>query len=120
MQKEVIRTCKKHGDSLYVLEKSGYYRCKKCRSQHVIANRRRAKEKLIEEFGGKCCLCGYCKCRHALQFHHINAAEKKFGISDNTPLRSYHALQEEAKKCILVCANCHAEIEAGITECPMV
>jgi hypothetical protein len=26
------------------------------------------------------------------------------------------ALREEAKKCALLCANCHAEVEAGYTE----
>jgi cytochrome c553 len=26
--------------------------------------------------------------------------------------------REEAKKCVLVCANCHGEIEAGLIESP--
>lgn len=32
--------------------------------------------------------------------------------------RSLSAYQEEAKKCVLVCANCHVEIETGLIESP--
>ena len=30
------------------------------------------------------------------------------------------AFREEAKKCVLLCANCHGEVEAGLVEaaCP--
>ena len=28
------------------------------------------------------------------------------------------AFREEAKKCVLVCANCHGEIEASLIESP--
>ncbi len=34
--------------------------------------------------------------------------------------KSIAALREEAKKCVLVCANCHGEIEAGMIESPPV
>jgi hypothetical protein len=32
--------------------------------------------------------------------------------------KSLAAFREEAKKCVLVCANCHGEIEAGLIDCP--
>jgi hypothetical protein len=32
--------------------------------------------------------------------------------------KSLAAFREEAKKCVLVCANCHGEIEAGLIESP--
>ena len=32
--------------------------------------------------------------------------------------RSLAAFEEEATKCVLVCANCHGEIEAGLIESP--
>lgn len=32
--------------------------------------------------------------------------------------RSLAAFREEAKKCVLVCANCHGEIEAGLIDSP--
>jgi cytochrome c553 len=32
--------------------------------------------------------------------------------------KSLAAFREEAKKCVLVCANCHGEIEAGQIQSP--
>jgi hypothetical protein len=32
--------------------------------------------------------------------------------------RSLARFREEAAKCVLVCANCHGEIEAGLIESP--
>ena len=66
--------------------------------------------------GGKCSICGYNKCLHALQFHHIDPSKKKFNISSNIGKYTLQSIQNELKKCIVVCANCHAEIHAGFTE----
>ena len=63
--------------------------------------------------GGKCCLCGYNKCNGALEFHHINPQEKEFGICTGV-IRALEIELEEIKKCVLVCANCHREIHAGM------
>ena len=72
-------------------------------------NVRRKKEILIQEFGGGCKICGYNKCLSALEFHHLNPKEKKFDVTQRNRLLSF--MREEALKCILVCANCHREIE---------
>jgi hypothetical protein len=32
--------------------------------------------------------------------------------------KSRAAYRDEAAKCVLVCANCHGEIEAALIECP--
>ena len=32
--------------------------------------------------------------------------------------RSMRKLADEARKCILLCANCHSEVERGVTEIP--
>jgi hypothetical protein len=32
--------------------------------------------------------------------------------------RSIATFRDEAKKCVLVCANCHGEIEAGLIKSP--
>jgi hypothetical protein len=44
-----------------------------------------------------------------LCFHHKNPENKIFGISQNKKVR-YEQLFEEAKKCDLLCKNCHSEI----------
>ncbi len=76
--------------------------------------RREVKRKLIEYKGNKCQLCGYDKCQEALDFHHLNPDEKDFNISGGT--KSFESLKPEVDKCILVCANCHREIHAGVTK----
>lgn len=76
------------------------------------------KAKLVEEFGGACKLCDYKKCQQALQFHHLDPKTKKFSIAQFGNARAYEKMKEEARKCILLCGNCHAEVEAGITEIP--
>jgi 5-methylcytosine-specific restriction endonuclease McrA len=103
------KNCKKHGMVEYVFENRGYWRCKKCRSDAVTNARRRRKRKLVELAGGKCTKCGYDKCVSALQFHHINPSKKLFGIADSGITRTLQVQQKEIKKCILLCANCHAE-----------
>lgn len=60
-----------------------------------------------------CCVCGYNKHAAALHFHHIDPTKKCFQISSSTRY-GLQILIEEIKKCALVCANCHSEIEAGI------
>lgn len=83
-----------------------------CRNKtNVTIKRRRNKEKLVELFGGKCTRCGYNKCIGALQFHHKDD-DKSFGIAEKGRTPSFDSLVEEAKKCILICANCHAELHA--------
>ena len=71
--------------------------------------RLKKKQDLIKSFGGQCKICGYKKCIHALEFHHKNPKEKDVGISRNI---TFEKMLIEAKKCILVCANCHREIHA--------
>jgi len=76
----------------------------------VAEVRRKSKRKAVEHMGGKCVLCGYNKCVDAMHFHHLDPITKDFQISGNTI--SFDKMKEELKKCILVCANCHAELHA--------
>lgn len=82
-------------------------------TQQVLASDKRKKQRLVNSLGGKCCICGYDKCLSALQFHHTDPSEKDFTIGTNAHIAFEKAL-EEAKKCILVCANCHREIHEGL------
>lgn len=75
---------------------------------YVTKNRKSAKQRLVEHFGGECVICGYNKSVAAMQFHHPNP-DKEFGIAQGGHTRSWSKLLAEAEKCILVCANCHAE-----------
>ena len=96
----------------------GGYRCARCSTARVSLRRRRVRELLVAEAGGSCTLCGYDRYSGALQFHHLEPREKRFHISEGGLTRSLARLREEAGKCLLLCANCHAEVEAGITALP--
>lgn len=52
--------------------------------------------------------CGYSKSNNALQFHHTDPNTKSFRLSANMG-KGFEKLLAEAKKCVLLCANCHAE-----------
>ena len=61
-----------------------------------------------------CKLCGYNKCAVALEWHHPGD-DKKHDPS-NAIKRSWTAYLSEISKCVLLCANCHREVHAGITD----
>lgn len=112
--KYVTSSCLHHGETRFVLEGRGYYRCMRCRQERVSEWRRRSKRKLVQASGGACARCGCDECQAALQFHHLVPADMEFGISRGGVTRAFAELKEESEKCVLLCANCHAEIEAGV------
>ncbi len=118
LPKFATRVCATHGETEFVLEGRGYYRCKRCRQQRVIDWRRRARLTLVAEAGGACMLCGYDRYIGALHFHHVDPSQKEFGISRRGFTRSIAKMREEAAKCVLLCSNCHAEVEGGIATLP--
>ena len=109
-----IMTCPRHGATEFWLEQRGIYRCLRCRSEAVARRRRKLKTILVPEAGGRCILCGYDRYVGALQFHHRDDEAKEFELSARGVTRSLEAVRREAAKCVLLCANCHAEVEAGI------
>jgi hypothetical protein len=115
-----IADCSRHGRTAFGRTTADHYRCLKCRSEAVAARRRRVKQQLVEAAGGRCILCGYDRSAAALQFHHTDPAEKSFGIAGRGVARSMRAALEEARKCVLLCATCHAEVEAGVAKLPPV
>lgn len=112
----IMEECKVHGLTEFRQRKRGEKVCLQCNRDRVYQWRRDAKTKLVEMFGGKCVLCGYSKCNRSLQFHHLDPNEKEFNISAFSSCMNFSKLVEECKKCVLVCSNCHGEIEEGILE----
>ncbi|MEZ5124028.1 MAG: helix-turn-helix domain-containing protein [Solirubrobacterales bacterium] len=105
--------CPRHGRTPFVLSR-GSFRCARCRAEAVTRWRRTAKRTLVAEAGGRCVACGYDRCIAALQFHHLDRAKKRFGLGARGLARSIDVLRAEAAQCALLCANCHAEVEAGV------
>ncbi len=116
--KTAIFECRQHGLTEFTLEGRDHYRCKRCRSRAVINRRRTIKEKLVAEAGGACALCGYRRWVGALQFHHVDPSRKEFNLSRRGHSRSLARSRAEARKCVLLCANCHAEVEGGFATLP--
>ncbi len=106
--------CPKHGIAPFVRRRDDAWRCLKCRTEAVTERRRRVKALLVREAGGRCSLCGYDASLSALQFHHRDPRQKRFALAGRGATLAIETLREEAKKCVLLCANCHAEVEAGI------
>jgi transposase len=112
----IQRTCKVHGPTEFALYTGGTYRCVRCRAEAVSRRRRDVRTILVREAGGRCALCGYDQYVGALQFHHMDPSAKTFALSGRGLTRSLERLREEARKCLLLCANCHAEVEGGARE----
>lgn len=102
-----MSTCKTCGKEFeYVRSKGGTKT--ECGSCCNNKQRFAVKQKIIEFLGGKCIDCGYNKCSAALHAHHLDPKTKKFSPSGSHS-RSWASMVEELEKCVLLCANCHAE-----------
>lgn len=84
--------------------------------ENVKEWRKNTKLRLIEAFGGKCGICNYDKSTNALEFHHLDPKEKE--ISFASKCIAWSRIVTEAKKCVMLCSNCHREIHAKDTILP--
>jgi hypothetical protein len=115
-----LRECAVHGLVVHHRYKEGKrtrYRCKRCVGEAVTRRHRKLKTILVERFGGGCSVCGYSRCHGNLHFHHVDPTTKSFEIQMGLG-KSLATFLQEAEKCVLVCANCHGEIEAGLIPSP--
>lgn len=82
--------------------------------QSYLAQQKRGrlrKLELIKMYGGCCKECGYNRNYAALEFHHTNPELKSFQLDlRSLSNRRWFLVVEEAKKCILICSNCHSEL----------
>ena len=58
------------------------------------------------------------RCSSNRHFHHVDPAQKAFAVSLRGVTRSLAAARAEAAKCVLLCSNCHAEVEHGSAQLP--
>lgn len=127
--KEQILKLRKEGNSYETIAKivpcalsTVWYYCTDGAKKKRVDNKPKGVQKLRIEikqhFGGKCLICGYNRCIDALEFHHKDGSEKSENvgtlISQFSKLKAY----KEAEKCVLICANCHRELHAGIVALP--
>ena len=93
------RTCKNHDTNL--------------RHQNYLnqqARGLRRKLELVTAAGGRGVRCGYSRNLAALAWHHLDPRDKRFNLDLRAMSnRSQAEITLEVRKCILLCANCHAE-----------
>lgn len=80
----------------------------------VVEFRRRLKARAVAYMGDACSGCGRAGHQAIFEFHHRDPSEKEFGItSDGIPHR-WEKVVAELAKCVMLCANCHREVHAGV------
>lgn len=99
-----------------------YWWCKDCHSKarknisSVKSSARQYNRELKSYYknllGGKCARCGYDKTQVALEFHHIDPDEKDAQVSTIINSNNHSKIMFEIDKCILLCRNCHIELES--------
>lgn len=85
-----------------------------CSGRPVIDYRVRIKRALVEANGHKCAYCGLVDDYRIYDFHHVDPDTKEFGIGSSSTTRSKQAYADEAKKCVMLCSNCHRKVENKI------
>lgn len=82
----------------------------------TVEHRRRRKLRAIEYMGRTCQACARDGVPAIFEFHHRDAAEKSFGISHTGIPHKWETVIAELAKCVMLCANCHREVHAGVRE----
>jgi len=109
--RKIARRSRRIGNpSLPYAQQSDDYKAR--RKAAVVSWRRRTKRRAVVYKGGSCVCCGYDACQESLVFHHPDPDQKDFSISGLSI--SWERIKVEIDKCVLVCANCHGEIHAGV------
>jgi hypothetical protein len=81
---------------------------------HYIGYRRRQKElgkeyyDMVQSLKTPCAKCGESRL-YVLDFHHIDPKDKSFNINRKTSKSDFSVIENEVKKCICLCRNCHME-----------
>jgi hypothetical protein len=99
-------------------------KCKNADTNHRNQNYARQQERglarklvLIQEAGGACTRCGYDSNVAALTWHHLDPSTKSFQLDIRSlSNRTEDSIRRELVKCVLVCANCHAEIHSPLLD----
>jgi hypothetical protein len=116
-----IRRCRIHGDvefNVFGSERGRErWRCKRCVGEAVTRRHQKVKQILVEEAGGRCAWCGYSRCKAGLHFHHVDPSTKSFPLNMSYG-KGIEKMRAEARKCVLLCALCHTEVEARLKASP--
>ena len=92
------------------------YRLEKLNRDRIRMSKR---QEFLDTLKTPCAKCGESRV-WVIQFHHVNPAEKVFGIGDGSNVhKSKEAVIQEVKKCICLCSNCHKEFHCLYGQKPL-
>ena len=75
----------------------------------VLYTRRQLKRsEFLAKWKKPCQKCGEQRL-YLIQFHHIDPATKEFDIGTGVKYKKTEICEEEVKKCVCLCSNCHDE-----------
>jgi hypothetical protein len=83
-----------------------------------VRRKRRVRATLIATAGGRCAIRGYDRCAQSLHLHHVDPSRKRLELGSHRGA-GLGAFLDELDKCVLLCANCHGEVEAGLVASPI-
>lgn len=93
--------------------KQSYLRNKKNIVNAVIKRQQLVRDKYYKFKKTQICLnCGENE-SCCLTFHHTDPSTKEFEVAAMTS-QAWSRIEKEIKKCVCLCANCHAKVHAGI------
>ena len=82
----------------------------------VVEYRRSTKVRAVAFMGSTCHACGRDGPPAIFDFHHWDPKTKAFGIGQDGIPRQWAKVVAELAKCVMLCANCHREVHAGVRE----
>lgn len=107
-------TCDRCGRALTTTQQKG----RACWNCYHAARSARQLDRAYAIVGETCWRCGYGRGRggrRLLDFHHVDRATKAFGLDARHVVNlAWSRVTAELRKCVLLCANCHRECEAGL------
>lgn len=64
--------------------------------------------------------CTFCSenVAFALDLHHVNPDEKSFSVGGDFTGKAWSRVVAEARKCVVLCANCHRKVHNGMLVLP--
>lgn len=67
------------------------------------------RQRMLDLLGGK---CWECESEDNLQVHHQDPKQKSFTLADSGWTRPWNQIEDELRKCVLLCGICHGKKHA--------
>jgi formylmethanofuran dehydrogenase subunit E len=91
--------------------KDGSYVCENCYRKTHVATIAKNKQWLWDHKEAEGCVFCEENDPRCLDYHHLHPKKKKFSIGSVSSTIPTQAIIIEMKKCVVICANCHRQIE---------